>query len=910
VLIETKLRPPELKPGLVHRQALLRQLDSAAGAKLAVVTAPAGFGKSTLLAQWMASLEARGAATGWLSLDAADDDLSRFLDYLVAALSRADGSIARDLPALISSSPVLPADSILTTLVNDLARRNGDLFLVLDDCHVLTSQPTTRFLDALLAYAPSSLHLVLASRGQVPLKIAAMRVKGQMIRIDDAGLRFSRAETESFLNGTRALGLGHTDVVNLQHRTEGWIAGLQLASLSLEDRAEADRASIIRRFSGTDRGIAEFLAHDVLSRLPEETIGFLLETSIAGRISAPFAERLTGRADAAELLDGIEAANLFLIPLDPDRIWFRYHHLFADLLRSLLQRRFPHRVKELHRKAAEWLSEQGHTGDAVQHALAAGDSSLAASLVEACSMPLIRQSHITRVREWLNGLPADLVEQRPRLQLAQVWILFHMSRPVPAAAILRKARDTIEKLEAQGRIGAAERNEFRAELLALTAGVISAADRSATAARHARAWLDNFPEGQHFCKGTLANVYGFCLYSLGDLDGARLACLRGRDSHEAAESVFGIVYSELILGLVEQAAGNLRHAHRHFNTATAQARAALGQGSYAEAMVAIFEVELLYEWNDLDGAERLLQQHRQIIEECGLVVHEMACKLSAAKLAASRGRLDEALAALERAERQGLRGRYRRLFASALDERVRLLLEQGDVESAKLVLKSRHIDEAWLAGPTAQRPASEPEHMAMARVLTAGGRPEAALRILDRLSERLRAGGRLKRLAQVRALSAIAAYRAGDALTALAAIVDAISLSAPQGALRSLIDEGAGLREVLRFAQSRIPSWKTGSELGGFVAKLLAGGDEPAPAAAISRRPAPEFSAREADVARLLSSGQSNRDVARALALSPDTVKWHLKNIFGKLGVSNRTQAVLRLQELGLGHRYQPAAAG
>lgn len=901
MLIETKLRPPELRPGLVHRQALLRQLDAARDAKLAVVTAPAGFGKSTLLAQWTASLGEQDAAAGWLSLDAGDDDLGRFLDYLVAALARADASVARDVPALIRSSPVLPVDSILTMLVNGLAARSGHLVLVLDDCHVLTAPVITRFLDALLAYAPASFHLVLATRGQLPLKLAAMRVKGQMIRIDDQALRFSLAETESFLNGTRALGLEHSDVVSLQHRAEGWIAGLQLASLSLEDRTGTDRSAVIRRFSGTDRGIAEFLAHDVLGRLPEETIAFLLATSVLDRISAPLAAHLTGHPDAAAMLEEIDAANLFLIPLDADQVWFRYHHLFADLLRSLLARRQPQRVAVLHRKAAEWLSQQGHTSDAVQHALAAGDSAFAAALVETCSMPLIRLGHITRVREWLNSLPEALVGERPRLQLAQVWILFHMSRPVPAAAILRRARDTIERLEGANRLTAAERNEFRAELLALTAGVISAADRSATAARHARAWLENFPEGQHFCKGTLANVHGFCLYSLGDLDAARLACLKGRDSHDRAESVFGIVYSELILGLVEQSAGNLRRARQHFQSATTHARAELGQGSYAESMVAIFEVELLYEWNDLDGAERLLQQHRQIIEECGLVVHEMACKLSAARLAASRGRLDEALSALERAERQGLRTRYRRLFASALDERVRLLLERGDLESARLVLKSRGIDEAWLASPPAQRPASEPEHIAMARVLVAGGRPEAALRLLDRLSQRLRSGGRLKRLAQVRALSAVAAYRAGDSLTALAAIVDAVSLSAPQGALRSLMDEGAALRDVLRFAQSRIPSWKAGSDLGGFVAKLLDAECEAPPPLASARRRAPEFSAREADVARLLSSGQTNRDVARALALAPDTVKWHLKNIFGKLGVSNRTQAVLRLQELGLG---------
>ena len=249
------------------------------------------------------------------------------------------------------------------------------------------------------------------------------------------------------------------------------------------------------------------------------------------------------------------------------------------------------------------------------------------------------------------------------------------------------------------------------------------------------------------------NILGFCRYSLGELEAARLACLRARDSHALANSVFGIVYSDLIIGLSEQAAGRLMAAYEQFSRATRHAREALGPGSYAEAMVGIFVVELLYEWDDIPGAERLLQEHRQIIEECGLVVHEMACKLNVAKLAACRGRSDEALSVLESAERQGMATRYRRLFAAALHERVRLLLQRGDAAAARLALKGRGIDEGWIASPRSWRPASEPEHIALARVLSAEGRPEAALRILERLTERLRREGRLHRFAQVRAVA-------------------------------------------------------------------------------------------------------------------------------------------------------------
>ena len=909
-LIETKFRSPVLGANLVQRHALMQRLDALLGVKLGIICAPAGFGKSTILGQWAQNLKSRNIEVGWLSLDGADDDLSRFLDYLLAALNRADETLVRDVPTLLRSSPVLPVDSVLTTLVNDLSRRNRDIVLVLDDCHFLTSPDIVNFLDTFLTYAPQTFHLVLATREQVPLKVANMRVKGQMVRLDDTTLRFSLTESEAFLNQVHGLGLESADIVSLHHRTEGWVAGLQLASLSLNERS--DRTSFVKAFSGTDRDIANFLVNDVLERLPKATLEFLLKTSVLDRLCVPLAEAVTGQADSRKLLSEIEASNLFLIPLDRDQNWYRYHGLFADLLRSLLQRQFGVTVSGLHQKAAKWLSENGLASDAVQHALLAGDTEFAAELVESCCMPLIQQSHITRVREWLNSLPEELIGKRPRLQLAKVWIQFHMSLPLPAAKILKSARDSIRVAEQQGLISEIEREILNAEFYTLTAGIISAADRSATAARLARGWLAQMPDAQFFAKGTLGNVLGFSLFSLGNLDEARLACLVARDSHEAANSILGVVYSELILGLTDQSAGNLSGAHDHFSRAINRARASLGAGSYAEAMVGVFEAELHYEWDDLAGAETLLQQHRQVIEECGLVVHEMACKLNLAKLAASKGNDDEALIILEAAERQGLKTRYRRLFASALDERVRLLLQRGDVLAARLALKSRGIDEANITDNTATRLATEPEHMAMARLLTAEGRPELAMRILDRLASRLRLDGRMQRLAKVRALSAVAAFQSGDALSALAAVVDAVSICAPHGAVRSLVDEGSQFQDVVEFCRSRIPSWSANSEVGAFVDRVMTVRQ---PYSLKIRTPQfqrrmPQFSTREADVVRLLSGGQSNRDVAQALKMAPDTVKWHLKNIFGKLHVSNRTQAVLRLQELGMGTSGSAGRAG
>ncbi|MFN0193263.1 MAG: LuxR C-terminal-related transcriptional regulator [Aestuariivirga sp.] len=396
---------------------------------------------------------------------------------------------------------------------------------------------------------------------------------------------------------------------------------------------------------------------------------------------------------------------------------------------------------------------------------------------------------------------------------------------------------------------------------------------------------------------------------LGDLETARIACAKARDSHETARSVLGVVYSDLIRGLTKETAGDLKRAYAHFQRAAQHARDEVGAGSYAEAVAGIFEVDILYEWNDLAAAESRLQQHRRVIEECGLVVHEITCKLHAARLAAALGRHDEAQTVLERDERKGLQTRYQRLFASAIHERVRLLLVRGDIGAAKLVLMTRGIDENWIASHRPPLPASEPVHMAFARLLIADQRPEAALRILDALAEPMRKGGRMRRFAQIRALSAMASFQAGDALSALAAIVDAVSLCAPQGALRSLIDEGDSLQDVISFGRERIPSWKSNGEIGQFLDKLVFGRTEQVQnGERHESKPGrtPHFSAREADVARLLSCGQNNREMAQTLSMAPDTVKWHLKNIFGKLGVSNRTQTVLRLQGLGVAGKADP----
>lgn len=903
MLIETKLRVPAASAGAFRRPALLDILARAELQRLALIEAPAGFGKTTLLAQWAADLKGRGKTVAWFSAEAADNRIDRFLAYLIGALQRADADFARNLSALIDTAPIPPVETVLSTLVNALTLREADLIVVIDDFHCLDAPDIRAFVEALLGYAPPQLHLVLAARDQGVLQMSGLRARGQMVQLDDGTLRFTLAETEQLLNDSRDLGLSTAEIALVQHRTEGWPAGLHLAGLSLEDRV--GRSDFLSRFSGSDGAVADFLVHEVLDNLPADLLDFLLTTSILERFTAPLADALTGNRDGAAMIGRVEAANLFLIALDRDRSWFRYHALFADLLRGELARRRPDGATALHLAAARWLAGAGFTSEAVDHALRAGDTALATGMVEALCMPLITSRSIAQVRGWLARLPDAVIEARPRLMLAQVWVHFHTSQPGPGARILGRARRAIAAQRQAGLIDAATAADLDAEIRVLTAGVLSAADHSRLAVRMGQHSLPVVPRHLHFVHGVLHNVMAFSQYSLGNLAAARLCCLVALESHAAAPSAFGMVYSELLLGLADKAAGDLAAALQRFARASRLARDSDGPGSYSDAMVGIFEAEILYERDDLAGAAALVDLHRPLIEECGLVVHDMTCKLLVARLAASRGETDAALTVLEAAEHRGVRNRYRRLFAGALHERIRLLVGRGDVQLARLILSSRGIDEAWLTDARAQRPASELEHLALARVLIGEGRPQAAVRLLDRLGEPMRRDGRMRRLMQVRVLAAIAAYRADNALAALAAIAETVGLAAPQGALRTLIDEGPALHGVLAFGLERIPGWKKpDSPARQFVDRLLAGPRAATPPVARGNgQPlfgTPQLSPREIDIARLLGQGCGNREIGAALALAPDTVKWHLKNIFGKLGVANRTQAVLRLQELGL----------
>ena len=905
-LVSTKLRPPLLRPSLVERPRLLRGLDAAARGKLSLVSAAAGFGKTTLLLQWRERLRRGGIAVGWLNIDADDNDVGRFLSHLAGALSGADRALGEKALALLRSSPVLPVDAALTTLINEIADLGRRVVLILDDYHLIKSARVHQALETLIAYAPPHLHLALASRSVPPLAAARLRLQGLMVDLRVADLRFSLEETTAFLNESHALDLSDTDIIRLQHRTEGWVAGLQLASISLDRRVE--RTRFIQNFSGTDRDITDYLASDVLMRQPQALRDFLLKTAVLERMSADLCDHVTGLHNSADTLARIERGNLFLVALDEDRRWFRYHHLFADFLRSQLRRRGPELEAVLHRRAAAWFASNGAIGDAIHHALQAGDPAWAADKLEALALDMVKQSHVTRLQEWLRKLPPEVLASRPRLLLGEVWATFHISRPLEAARSLTQAKRALARNMATGRLSPAEQALLQAELRMLTVGVVSAANRPVMARRMAERWRAEMPADQPFLTGTLSNIYAFNSYLLADLPSAREASRRARASHEQAHSIFGILYADIILALAEKAEGKLASAASILERARGAAREALGPGSYAEALGEVFLGEIHYEWNDLAGAARLLRGSYEAVAEAATVVHEVTYRFCLARLEAAEGRMDGALALLDEPTRMARYPRFRRSFAALAHERVRLVLHRGDLTAARVTLLGRGLDPD--AAPDQRAldctPLAEFDLMALARLWLAEGRTRQADRLLGDLARRAAGQGRQRRVFTLRLLQSLGRLEAGGAgPDTLSPLIDILPLARREGFLRGFLDEGASARRLLDLADSEADAWPSRgawAEARPYLDRLTAafsGRPPDMPAGAAAAAPS-QLSKRELDVVRLLGRGHSNRRLAGELAMAPDTVKWHLKNIFGKLGVGSRSQAILEAQRRGL----------
>ena len=929
-LLATKLYIPQPRPNFVPRPRLTQRLNQGVTRKLTLISAPAGFGKTTLLGEWIPHNERRVA---WLSLEEGDNDPTRFWAYFVAALRTLHTGLGDDaLSLLYAQQPQpLPIESVLTVLVNEIAAFPDEFALVLDDYHAIESQAIHNALSFLLDHLPVNAHLVIATRAEPPLPLARLRIRGELTELRATDLRFTLEETAAFLNEMMGLGLSAKDVAALEARTEGWIASLQAAGLSMQGRDPERVSDFIQAFTGSHRYILDYLAEEVLHQQPESIQTFLMETAVLDRLTGESCNAVTSQDDGQAVLEGLEEANLFILPLDDRRRWYRYHHLFADFLRDRLDHVQGDRLPELHRRAARWYEGEGLIAEAVGHALVAGDFELAANLMERIAGNLFARGELATLLGWLNALPEVEVRARPRLGLTHVWALLFNGQLDAAESRLAD----VERVFAAGEKGStapstfgeaempvlvereepALSQEMLGEAVAVRSLVACWRGEVSRAVELSRQALKYVPEGDLFLRGlmavnialNLADTYG----SIADVEEASLALGEAARINQETGSVYAALPTLALLAELQVARGQLHQAAETLRQAL-HLEAERGKGPMLFTGVASISLgTVLYEWNDMDGAARYLKEG--IDPEEGKDAAALSTGyISLARVSQAQGDIDGALSMIEKADQ--LARRSNMVWALSQVQAAKARLWQSPA-GANLGAAAHWAQECGLDVGDEIGYRREGAYFTLARVLIALGREQPdgshlrkALGLLEWLEEMTEGAGLAGSVIEILALKALALNAQGDTAQATSVLERALALAEPEGYIRLFVDEGAPMAALLSkiLAQPRVvrdEGKRKGYQAASrdYVSKLLGAFGEGARLTAPVAQPLVEsLTERELEVLRLIAAGLSNQEIAQELIITVGTVKRHVHNIYGKLGVQNRIQAAARANQLNL----------
>ena len=901
-IIRTKLGPPRAPRHVVPREAVQATLALGLERTLTVLRAPAGFGKSTVLAGWRERLLADRRIVAWVTLDADDNDPNPFVAYLTHALSGALGSLGDHVPELATSAESASPKVRLTSLINALDSIDAPVVLILDDYDRIVAPAIHDLLSFLVLHAPSTLHVVIATRSEPPLPLAWLRAHDELVEIDAGGLRFGYEDTRRFL-GEAAIGLDTHQLRALHEATEGWVAGLQIAAMALRERG--DPARLIAGFSGKFRAINEYLADTVLPSLDEATVRLLLRTSILERFNGELCEVVAGGEAGGARLSQLYQQNLFLQALDDENGWFRYHALFGDFLRSELQRRLPKEVRKLHERAANWFARHELWSEAVRHALAAGRIELAADWVERCAMREVEDSRVHDLLAWVDKLPAEAQRGRLRLRIAVAWALLLIIRIDEAMAV-------VDDIAAQvGKAGGAKGAAIETELLALRFCITALKDDTAAALPLGERCLKRLQsarpgeEPSTWVVQAFLNGLTHCYQKAGRVDEARAMQRPERYplAADSARNLFTQCYRASTLGACDIREARLHEGARQMREAMRRAEAHAGRRCAAATLVACSLAAVHYEWNEIDTADELLADRLDIVDDACYLDSVRSAYLVLARISAVRGDYESAHAVLDRAEVVASRRRWARLAAICEAERVRLwLLQERPLEAEAALLRLERATPA--TAPRQPSVASETwrvRGIARARWQLHRGDAASAATLLQAVLDDEHPASSPYPCVRTRTLLAVALHRSGHIDAAFDQVDALFALGEASGLLRSIVDEGAAFVPVLADHAAKRPADRSSTWRGSLFAVL--GLHEAAPIAA-TRKPAPQLieplSNRERDVLTLVAQGHSNEQTARALKLGLETVKWHLKNVYGKLGVSRRTLAVHRARQLDL----------
>ena len=894
-LLETKFHVPRRRRSVVTRSRLIERL-SGADAALTLVSAPAGFGKTTLLTEWLADAPGDGPAVAWLSLDQGDNDAALFWTYVIAALRTATPALGERALAVLESGQS-PIEVVLATLLNELAAVAHEVVLVLDDYHVIEAEDVHEGMAYMLDHAPPQLRVVIAARSDPPLPLARLRARGDLVEVRAADLRFTRDEAAAYLNEVMGLDLTTLDVTALEGRTEGWIAALQLAALSMQGRE--DVAGFIAGFAGDDRYIVDYLVGEVLQRQPDDVRSFLLQTSILSSLHGSMCDAVTGQEGGTAMLEALDRANLFLVPLDDRRHWYRYHHLFADMLRARLLDEHPGLARELHQRASDWYAWEHDLPEAIHHAMAGEDFERAAALVELAFSVMQQSRQEATMRRWLEALPEELFATRPVLSAVYVGALMSTGELRGVEGRLRDAERWLE-MPIDGALAAgmvvvddamfrrlpASIAMYRAALARLLGDV------SETMAQARRA-LELVGLEDHLERGGAASLLGLAYWTNGDLDAAHRWYGEGMANLEKGGYHADLVAGAVTLADIRIAQGRLREAM------TIYERGLQRTGEHDPPLRGAADMHvgmsvLFRERNDLDAATRHLLASRELGDHAGFSQNPHRWRVAMARIREAEGDLAAAVELLDDAERL-YNGDFSPDVRPIAALRARVRLAQGDIGGALAWARERNLgvddDLSYVR---------EFEHVTLCRVLMTrhltdrrGSFLADATRLLERLIAAAEDGQRMGSLVEILVLRALAHQAHGDVPAAVASLERALTLAEPEEYVRTFLDEGAPMATLLRAVAQR-------GAARAYARHLLASAGEAVGGAPARGGLVEPLSGRELTVLRLLRTDLSGPDIARELMVSLNTMRTHTKNIYTKLGVGDRRAAVRRADELGL----------
>lgn len=901
--LATKLIPPTKRSALVDRRHLISRIEGLVEQKLLLACAPAGYGKTSVLAQAYLQLRASGRNVAWISLDENDKDLSCFVAYLVDSARRAGLRFGRTLSAVIGAGATLPADALKALLLNELAALDHDLFLFLDDYHLIGDPEIRDLVNSVLLAPLHRVHLLIATRTHNELPVCRLRALGAIYEFEIADLAFSEQEVGEFVTKISGVHLNRDQVARLRNGTEGWAVSLQMAGIALHGSSNVD--CFLDQFSGEHKSIGDFLSEEVFRRQPADLQEFLMGTSLLQRFNSALGNAVLQRNDSRTMLDEMERRNLLAFSLDPEHHWYRYHHLFSDFLRRRLRDHFPERIAQYHQRASDWLAAHHFMTDAIEHAFSAGNLERTGQLLDIACGELFAAGQTTTLMSMSSRLPRQLLDRLPRLQLERAWYNELSWRFDDARAELDRVSTVLdERRRAAGEQADAETVFLEAKFAHREMMLRLLSDDMPTTVRLARRWIQDGKTGDHFMCASAGSAIMAAQREMFCCEGVATSARMLHDRFLEGGARYGVVFHQSIAGATFATRGDLDHAQEAFELALQTAIELHGERSALYNMPALMLADLYYERNQLRLAEETLAQ-RDITSNLGFVDNLIAGFLTSARLLALRGSHDEADTLLEEGEWLAAQRGFGRMHASILNERLRQYLSNGRLREAQSLVRASLLRAQLEAPPTPADGVVTRDLLlavASARMMLAEGnaRDAAALLKLWYAHARHRHCHRPAISCGVLLTRAIAAT--GDRRAAQRVLLECLQMGAPGRFLRTFIDEGPEIPGLLAEPRSAgaIPEHGLCED---YLSSILDSGAE-RHAPPLSRQtddPEPAgqelLSQRELQILTLAAKGNQNQDIAASLFLAESTVKWYWQRIFDKLDVRRRPDAIRRARQ-------------